>query len=231
MSERPSIALACAPSSERASVLEWLTGSGYDPVAVPDLSLLDEDMHTNAIEAVIVDMAFLPRESDVSGLVRRLGNNRPLLVLGDAGRLPATLLGELSVVARPITREALLLSVGLALAEGRPARKSPRRSIEPIPAAAHGTAATVVEASAGGVGIEVTSARPTVLPPFFSLRIAAFGVHVVVKRAWMAPVAPGVMRCGGTVEGDLPGATRSWPEFAREAPEPLGAGRGRLVVL
>lgn len=221
MSERASIALACPQAHERASVVQWLSQSGYHAVEMSDLSRLDESLQANPIEALITDLSLVPREDDVSGLVRRLGSNRPLMVMGDPSRLPATLLGDVSVITRPLTRDGLLLSVGLALAEGRPARKYPRRYVEPITAAANGVAVTIREASVGGVGIELRGPRPNVLPPFFQLRIPEFGVHVLVKRAWMAPVAVDATRCGGTVEGDMPGATRTWTEFAREAPEPV----------
>ena len=132
MPDRASIALACTNSSERASLTEWLSSSGYHPIAQPDLSRLDDDLQVNAIEALIADMALLPREDDVRNLVRRLGNNRPLLVLGDASRLSAPTRSDLSVIARPFTSDELLLVVGLALAEGRPvctSRYSTRRRV------------------------------------------------------------------------------------------------------
>lgn len=201
--------------------MEWLAESGYDPVASSDLSRLEEDMRAKPIQALIADMTLVPREADVAGLIRRLGSNRPLVVLGDPNRFPGSRLGEVSVIARPFTRESLLLSVALALAEGRPARRFARRHIEPIRASAHGVSVTVREASTGGVGLELAGTRPSALPPYFSLRIPDFGVHVVVKRAWMAPAGSDVTRCGGTVEGDLPDAGQSWSEFARDAPAPM----------
>lgn len=221
MPERASIALACPVHAERSTLVGWLSESGYAPVAIPDLRSLDDDLQANAFEALIADLALVPREDNLWDLVRCLGSNRPLMVLGDASRLPKAMLSDLSVVERPLEREALLLTVGLALAEGRPARKFPRRYVEPIPALAHGVAVTVREASVGGVGIELTGSRTSVLPPFFNLRIPEFGVHVLVKRAWMAPAGTEIMRCGGTVEGDLPGHVRPWSEFAREAPGPV----------
>lgn len=221
MPDRASIALACPVHGERSAVSGWLTESGYHPVAIQDLTCLDDDLQANPFEALIADMALVPREDYLWDLVRRLGSNRPLMVLGDASRLPRAVLNDLSVVERPLTREAVLLTVALALAEGRPARKFPRRYVEPIPALAHGVAVTVREASAGGVGIELTGARTSVLPPYFDLRIPEFGVHVRVKRAWMASAGAEATRCGGTVEGDLPGHRRPWAEFAREAPAPV----------
>ncbi|MDH4065035.1 MAG: hypothetical protein OEW19_11595, partial [Acidobacteriota bacterium] len=182
---------------------------------------LEDMLRAKRIQALIVDVSLVPRDADVSGLVRRLGNNRPLVLLGDTSGLPGSRLDELSVVPRPITRESLLLSVGLALAEGRPARRYARKPIEPLAASAHGIAVTVREASTGGVGIELPTARSNALPSVFSLRIPDFGVHVAVRRAWLAPVSPETLRCGGTVEGDFPDAARPWSEFAREAPTPI----------
>ncbi len=230
MTHRVSIAVACLEPAERASVSDWLSQSGYDPVAVSDLSRLDEDLHTNPVEALIAEMAMVPSEDEVRGLMRRLGSNRPLMILGDASRLPTAVRGDLSVIDRPLTRESLLLSVGLALAEGRPSRRFPRRDVEPIPAVAHGIGVTVREASVGGVGLEVAGPRQAVLPPYFELRVPAFGVHVVVKRAWLVPVGPALVRCGGTVEGDLPDATRAWSEFAREAPAPVASVKRRMAI-
>jgi hypothetical protein len=230
MPERASIAVACVLHAERATVTEWLSQSGYEPVAIADLALLEESLQSKPIEALIADSALIPRENDVCGLMRRLGSNRPLVMLGDTRGLPGTVLNDLNVIARPVTRDALLLSVGLALAEGRPARRYPRRTVEPIPGTAHGVAVTIFEASVGGVGLELIGHRPSVLPPFFNLRVPEFGVHVVVKRAWMAPAGRDLLRCGGTIESDLPSAKRSWAEFAREAPAPVSAVARRLAI-
>lgn len=217
MSDLASIALACPQAAERASVVEWLGQSGYHTVAVSDLSHLDEELQANPIEALVADAALVPRE-DLPGLLRRLGLNRPLVLLGDARRLPASMVGDLSVVPRPVTREALLLSVGLALAEGRPARRFARLKVERISASAHGQAVTVHEISPGGVGFEMPGSRPNLLPPFFGLQIPDLGIHVLVKRAWLAPAGPGNMRCGGIIEGDMPGSRQKWVDFVREAP-------------
>jgi hypothetical protein len=217
MTDMASIALACPQAAERASVLEWLGQSGYHTIPVNDLSYLNAELQANPIEALVADAALVPRD-DLPGLLRRLGVNRPLVLLGDARRLPASMMGDLSVVSRPLSREALLLSVGLALAEGRPARRYARRKIDRIAASAHGLAVTLLEVSPGGVGFEMPGARSNLLPPFFGLQIPDLGIHVLVKRAWLAPAGPGGLRCGGTIEGDMPGARQKWADFVREAP-------------
>jgi hypothetical protein len=222
MSERASVAVACPTSSERASVIEWLSNAGYLPVALPDLLSLDRVLQGQPVEALVADLGAAPREDHVRDLMRRLGANRPLVVLGDASRLSSALRGDLSVIARPLTREALVIGVGLALAECRPVRRYPRKAVEPIRATAHGMSVIVREASVGGVGLDLVGQRPNPLPPYFKLRIPEFGVHVIVKRAWVASSGSAeAVRCGGTVEGDLPDAARPWTDFAREAPPPV----------
>jgi hypothetical protein len=215
------IAVASRRPGELGTVVEWLSEAGYTPVPMPDLTGLGELLQSKPVEALVADVEVIGGDADIRNLIRRLGHNRPLVVMGDSNALPRTQLGELSVLARPLKRDALLLSVGLALAEGRPARRFPRRSVEPIQATAQGITVTIREASVGGVGLDVSGSRTNVLPPYFSLRIPDVGVHVVVKRAWMAPLSSDRMRCGGTVEGDLPDAGQAWVQFVREAPDPL----------
>lgn len=227
MSASPVIAVASRRPGELSTIVGWLSEAGYAPVVMSDLTGLGEVLRTKPIEALVADVELVGTEEDIRNLVRRLGHNRPLVAMGDAAALPRVQLGELSVLARPLRRDAVLLSVGLALAEGRPARRFPRRPVEPIQATAQGITVTIREASVGGVGLDISGSRANVLPPYFSLRIPNVGVHVVVKRAWMAPVSPERMRCGGTVEGDLPDANQAWAQFVREAPEPLQFGRKR----
>jgi hypothetical protein len=227
MSDRATVAIACLRSSERSQIADWLRDSGYDLVMMPDVARLEEHFQGAPVEALIADLALAPREADVRDLVRRLGVNRPLIALGEAGHLPVSLRSDLSMLSRPLTREGVIIAVGLALAEGRPSRRYRRKPVEPIPATANGLTVTIRETSVGGVGLEVSGARSTVLPPFFRLRVPEFGVHCVVKRAWMTNAD--VVRCGGTVEGDLPDAARTWADFAREAPAPVAYASRRWV--
>jgi hypothetical protein len=219
MPDHVTIALACPRASERSDISDWLHQTGYDLVTLPDVARIEEHLQGAPIEALIADLVLVPREADVRDLIRRLGPNRPLVAIGEAGHLPPTLRADLSMLARPLTREGVIISVGLALAEGRPTRRFPRKPVEPIPATANGVKVTIREASVGGVGLEISGSRSNVLPPFFRLRVPEFGVHCVIKRAWQN--SSDVVRCGGTVEGDLPDAARTWAEFAREAPAPV----------
>jgi len=221
MSDRVTVALACPRSSERTTITEWLSQSGYEPVAYPDTVRLETHLRLAPVEALIADLSLAPREDDVRDLVRRLGSNRPLVALGEANHLPVSLRGDVSVLTRPLSRESVLITVGLALAEGRPARRHPRKSVQPIRASANGLTVTIREASISGVGLEFSGGRANALPPFFRLRVPEFGVHCVVKRAWTSAGAQDLVRCGGTVEGDLPDAARAWAEFTKDAPAPV----------
>lgn len=231
MSERAAVAVLCPSITERASIIDWLSQSGYQPVALPDLLSLDQHLHGHPIEALVMDQTVSVREDTIRELVRRLGSNRPLIVIGDTERLPVTLRNDISVIPRPLDRETVVITVGLALAEGRPVRRYPRKAVEPIRATAHGMSVVIREASTGGVGLDMVGPRPNPLPPYFRLRVPEFGVHVIVKRAWLGQSkSADIVRCGGTVEGDLPDAARSWAEFAREAPAPVTTVGRRWAV-
>lgn len=217
---RPRIGLAVPDSDERSAVAAWLAEGGYDSVELPDWPRVEDQLQQSQIQAVVADIALFARPDEVVSLIRRMGANRPLLLLGDGARLPVSARGEWSLLPRPLDSNAVTLAIGLALAEGRPARRFRRKRVAPIPASAHGMAATVRETSTGGVGLELVGPRAVTLPPYFKLRIPHFGVHVLVKRAWTTQGASRHTRCGGTVEGDLPDASRPWVDFVREAREP-----------
>jgi hypothetical protein len=224
---RIAIGVGCHRPGERAAVLDWLSDGGYDPVALADLTKVSDEVSSRRIEAVVADMEFVGA-GEVPSLVRRLGVNRPLVLIGDAGKAPSGALRDLSWLDRPVTRDGLLLSVALALAEGRPARRSPRRAVERLTSSVDGVSAYLLDVSSEGVRVEIAGLRPGALPPYFTLRVPSFGLRAAVRRVWVtAPHAQGLW-CGGLVEGVLPGSESTWSTLVAEAPAPqrlVGAGR------
>jgi len=65
-----------------------LSQSGYVAVALTDLLGLDQQLQGQPIEALVADMALLPREDTMRDLVRRLGSNRPLVVVATPAVCP-----------------------------------------------------------------------------------------------------------------------------------------------
>ena len=213
------IGVACPIPGERAAFLEWLSLAGYEPIPMLSIDTVGRDLTTRPIEALIADVS-LVSAAELPRIVKTLGVNRPLALVGDPGQEIEDVPKEAAWIERPVTREAFLLSVALALAEGRPARRSPRKLVPRLMSSIDGVSSKVVDVSAEGVRLEIVGASPSALPPYFTLRVPGFGVAAKVKRVWIAMPAQGSMWCGGIIERQ-PAAAAAWNKFVHNAP---GAG-------
>jgi hypothetical protein len=217
------IGVACPVAGERAAFLEWLTLAGYDPMPMLGIDTVGRDLTTKPIEALIADVS-LVSAGDLPRIVKTLGQNRPLVLVGD----PAEAIEEVPCWAtwidRPVTRDTFLLSIALALAEGRPARRSPRKMVPRLNSLIDGVSSRIVDLSLEGVRLEIPGESPAALPPYFTLRVPSFGVAAKIKRVWVATPAQGSMWCGGIVERQAPKNTAAWNKFVANAP-----GSGEIV--
>jgi hypothetical protein len=210
------IGVACPIPGERAAFLEWLSLAGYEPVPMLNIDSVGRDLASRPIEALIADVS-LVSAADLPRIVRTLGANRPLILVGDPRDAIEEVPRDAAWIDRPVTRDTFLLSVALALAEGRPARRSPRKLVPKLMSSVDGVSSKVVDISAEGVRLEISGASPSVLPPYFTLRVPGFGVAAKVKRVWVAMPAQGSMWCGGIIERQ-PAASASWNKFVHNAP-------------
>jgi hypothetical protein len=215
--ESVKIGVACPIAGERAAFLEWLSEAGYEPVPMLNIDSVGRDLVVRPIEALIADVALVPAP-DLPRVVRMLGANRPLIVVGDPKDAIEAVPRDATWIDRPMTREAFLLSVALALAEGRPARRSPRKLVPKLMSSIDGVSSKVMDVSLEGVRLEVGGASSAVLPPYFTLRVPGFGVAARVKRVWVAMPAQGSMWCGGTIERASDRNTVAWHKFISNAP-------------
>ena len=212
------IGVACPLPGERAACIEWLASAGYEPVPMMNLESLARDMTTRPIEALIADVS-LVSPADLPRLVRLLGPNRPLALVGARKDAIEDVPRDATWIDRPATREAFLLSIGLALAEGRPARRSPRQNVSNLVSTVDGLAAKIVDVSSEGVRLEIAAQSSAALPPFFLLRVPAFGVAAKVKRVWVSQPGPGNLWCGGIIERPAEKASKmTWTTFIKAAP-------------
>lgn len=217
MSMLERIGVACPILGERAAFLDWLSSAGYEPVPMLDLDALARDLSTRPVEALIADVSLVPA-ADLPRLIRILGANRPLIVVGEAANALEAVPRDVTWIDRPVTRDNFLLSIALALAEGRPARRSPRKPVPRLLSQIDGVSAKIMDVSAEGVRLEVTGAGQA-LPPFFTLRVPAFGVTAKVKRVWIAVPNQGALWCGGIIERGQPAKTEiAWGRFIQTAP-------------
>lgn len=217
MANKIRVGVACPIPGERAAFIEWLDGSGYEPVPMLDLDSVGRDLSVRPIEALISDVRFVPA-TELPRVVRLLGPNRPLLLVGAPGTGPEVVPRDATWIDRPATKDTFLLLVALALAEGRPARRSPRMFVPKIMSTIDGVAAKVMDVSAEGVRLEVCEVQTAALPPYFMLRVPGFGLAIKVKRVWVATPASGAMSCGGIVDKPLPKMKASWTTFVENAP-------------
>jgi hypothetical protein len=213
----PRIGIACPLPGERAILLEWLDAGGYEPVPMLDLSALASTLETRPMEALVAD-ASLVSETSLPGVIRTLGINRPLILVGDPANAPAGMLRSAAWLDRPVANDPLMMAIALALAEGRPVRRSARKYITPLGALVDGAAARVLDVSDEGVRLELSGGRPVALPPLFTVRVPAFGVVTTVKRVWVAQSTPRSVLCGGIIVGTSPQAVNGWRRLVDAAP-------------
>lgn len=212
------IGVACPILGERAAFMEWLQAAGYEPVPMLDLDLLARDLSTRPVEALIADVTLVPA-IELPRLIRILGANRPLIVVGEPASALERVPRDVTWIDRPVTRENFLLSIALALAEGRPARRSPRKRVPRLLSQIDGVSAKVMDVSSEGVRLEVAGATPSALPPYFTLRVSAFGIATRVRRVWVATPGQGELWCGGIIERGQPARTEAaWTRFVDTAP-------------
>lgn len=223
------IGVACPIAGERAAFLEWLKMAGYEPVTVTSIDAVP--IATRSIEALIADVALVPA-TELPRIVKMLGPNRPLILVGDRKDAIEAAPRDATWIDRPVTREAFQLSVALGLAEGRPARRSPRKLVPRLIASVDGVASKLVDVSTEGVRLEIPVATTGTLPPYFILKVPSFGVAAKVKRVWVATPGPHQVWCGGIVERADKTAATPWDMFVQKAPagSRITSGNGPRIV-
>lgn len=216
MSAHPvKIGVACPIPGERAAFLEWLTLAGYEPMPMISVESITRDISARPVEVQIADVSLVPAK-ELPRIVKLLGPNRPLVLVGNPEEAIEDVPRDVTWIDRPVTRETFLLAVALALAEGRPARRSPRRLVPRLTSTVDGVSSKVIDISQEGVRLEITGAAPSALPPYFTLRVPGFGVQAKVKRVWVATPAQGSLWCGGIIERQP--NTVAWNKFLQNAP-------------
>jgi hypothetical protein len=198
-------------------MMEWLDIAGFEPVPMLDLSSLATSLAAKPLESLVADAALVP-DTTLPTVVQMLGRNRPLVLLGAPGTQTSLMARHARWLDRPANAETLSLTILLALAEGRPARQSPRKHLRPLPATVDGNAAQVLDVSYEGVRLEVAGVRPGALSPVFTLNVPTFGVVRTVRRVWAR--APGDRRlwCGGRLVNGSDRAAGAWRQLVETAP-------------
>lgn len=222
MSIRSHVGVACPIPEERGALLEWLTSSGFAPVPMIDAESIGRQLETGGFEVLAIDAELL---RPAASMLRMLGPNRPLIIIGEPDDLLAIAEAQrrgATYLARPLTKERIGLSVGLALAEGRPARRSRRQPVPRIPATVHEVPSYLIDVSYDGIRLEIPAQHRTTIPPFFRVHVPTFRVGVLVQRVWVStPPTPQPRRsvwCGVALQQNSDATTSLWRALVDHAP-------------
>jgi hypothetical protein len=214
MSVRPVIVVASPDRSEVARLSDWLTAEALEPVGARSLETAIHEVQSRTFDVLIADAKFA-FDGDLQARARTHNARAPLVVLGNAATEARAERNGMFHVVRPVDQTLLLCHVAMAIAEGRPARRSERTRIAPFEAVVEGAEAYVIDVSNEGLRLEVPRGR-SVPPPHFALRVPLIGVTLTVRRVWMS-TAPaehgGAAWCGAELYQAHPRATQKWRAF------------------
>ncbi len=201
-----------------------------------DAGSIARELEGGGFEALVID-ADLAVVGDAPAVLRSLGRNRPLLVISDADAYPAADIGrrDATHLTRPLTRDTFVLAITLALAEGRPARRSPRRLVPRLQAEVDGAPARLIDVSNEGVRLELGENYRSTLPPFFNIKVPMFNVTVVGKRVWLNNALGQAEResfwCGVRLDRNPERAVAAWRTLVENAPASTSATARPMTYL
>ena len=217
--------MACPGAGERAAFCDWLRDASIEPVLLVDACMVSSDLAGLRVSAVVADAALLTREFIAA--LRRDDGRLPIVAVGEPGDPAETLLYKrgASFYPRPIDRDTFLLAASLALAEGRPARRSLRRLVPRLPSRIDGAPAYLLDVSTEGLRIEVSREAGAKLGPLFQLQVPIFNVGVNVRRVWVrseTSVDQPRVQCGASLIESDARAMEAWHRLLQNAPETSG---------
>jgi len=187
------------------------------PVPVRSFPAAMQELQSERCDVLIADTAFAA-DGRLRAAVRTKNQRAQLVLLRGAEDQSAPPRDTVCLI-RPVDQAMLLCHVAMAIAEGRPPRRSGRKRVVPLDAIAAGMPAQLIEVSNEGVRLELPNGR-TALPPSFTMRVPLLGITLSVQRIWMnsAPEAKGLARCGGALH-HLPAQVQDkWRAFVDALP-------------
>jgi hypothetical protein len=230
MSVRPRVIVASPAADERASLAEWLIAENYEPVLVGDAAAASAEITGRPALALIVDYGLTLR-TDLHGVWRTRYPQTPPVVL--SARDPAAQARTESLnaifIERPVDRLILLCMVLMAILEGRPERRSPRKPSN-LTARINGIPSRIVDLSLDGLRIELPRDQK-MPPPVFRVSVPSVNVTLNVRRMWTS--APEldratVLLCGGALTQNPTRAAQVWYSLVETLPaRSAGLAQGR----
>ena len=202
---------------------EWLEEGGYHVVPILDATMTARELEALSFEVLLLD-AELMAVGALMHVARYRATPRPVIVIGDAdpdSEIEAERKGA-SYLVRPLEKSALQFAVTLALAEGRPTRRSPRKPLPGVPVAIDGLAARIVDVSYEGVRLELPARERSALPASFTLKVPLLSTAILVQRVWVGSDSSdedsGVLWCGGALTRNPQHTEVAWRTLVDNTP-------------
>jgi hypothetical protein len=198
---------------EQATFSEWLDSGGFEAVPVRDIGASARELEALNFEMLVTDVELMTVGA-LMRVARYRATPRPVVVIGDTDPQAEIDAGQrgASYLVRPIERAGLLFAVTLALAEGRPMRRSPRKRVAPLPGLIDGVPSRVLDVSHEGVRLGIAEQHRNSLPRYFTLRVPVFNVAVTVQRVWVTNLigTSPQLCCGGALTRNPQRSADSW---------------------
>jgi hypothetical protein len=217
---RPRVIVALPDSTEGATVAEWLSANGFEPLLRTSPAAAAGDMQTRAIQLLIADANWAVGTA-LQSVTRSRGQLVPTILIGEAiERRAAAVNAQTMYMTRPIEKAVLSCFVSMALMDDRPVRRSPRKTVKRFDALVNGIPSGIVNVSAEGLRLEVPRDKRATLPPYFAVRVPLVGVAVIAKRMWtMSPSSQAAtVWCGAALSHNRASSEERWRAFVDTVP-------------
>jgi hypothetical protein len=233
MPQRPRVVIALPDVTESGAVADWLADEGFDCIRRATLRSAADEIRTRPFDLLISDSVFA-----FSDGLYQVGRGRnpstPIVVVGDARAAEQCASASWAMhVARPIDCTTLVCTVSMALLDGRPQRRSPRKAVNRFEAVVNGVPAHIIDISNEGVRLEMPREGRGVLPPYFTVRVPLLGVGVRMQRMWARPMRregnDTVTWCGGALTANPSRAEGGWRAFVDTVPVASTAQAGHTL--
>ena len=133
-----------------------------------------------------------------------------------------------SFYPRPLDQPTFMLAASLAIAEGRPARRSLRRLVPRLPSKIDGASAFLLDVSTEGLRLEISREAGTKLGPHFQVQVPFSSVGVTVRRVWVRAEATADqprVQCGASLVSSDTRSMDAWQLMLAERPRGVGPRR------
>jgi hypothetical protein len=217
---RPRVLVALPDPIEGATVADWLSANGFEPLHRTSPAAAAADVQAGAIHLMIADATWAVGTA-LQSVTRSRGQFVPTILIGQAvERRAAAVNAQTMYMTRPIEKAVLACFVSMALMDDRPVRRSPRKSVQRFDALVNGLPSGIVDVSAEGLRLEVPRDRRAALPPYFAVRVPIVGVAIIAKRMWTLSIskqAP-MIWCGAALSHNRASSEERWRAFIDSIP-------------